>query len=81
MPYRIRGFSVACVIGLMCLVLPASVTEAQNLLPGFEITAGVQYGMQDPERPCDSRMDRVERFRRWKAVDRDRGDVAPGILR
>lgn len=52
MPNRVRSFSVACVIGLMCLVLPASVTEAQNLLPGFEIAAGVQYGMQDTERPA-----------------------------
>ena len=51
MPYRIRSFSVVFVIGLMCLVLPASVTEAQNLPQGFEIEAGVQYGVQDPERP------------------------------
>ena len=51
MPYCIRSFSVVFVIGLTYLVLPASVTEAQNLPHGFEIAAGVQYGVRDPERP------------------------------
>ena len=50
MPYEIRRFAVL-VGGLICLVLPASATEAQTRPHRFELAAGTMYGFQDPERP------------------------------
>ena len=53
MPYDVRGFAMF-VVGLLCLVLPASATEAQTAQTRphrFEIAAGTMYGFQDPERP------------------------------
>ena len=50
MPYDVPRFAVL-VAGLTCLVLPASIAEAQTRPHRFEIAAGTMYGFQDPERP------------------------------
>ena len=37
--------------GMTALALAAPAVEAQSSAPAFEIAAGAQYGVQDPERP------------------------------
>ena len=47
----LRPLAVLFVGVLMCLVLPAAAAKAQTRPHTFEIAAGTQYGVQDPERP------------------------------
>lgn len=48
---RIVPGIAACTGGMLFLVPAAPVAEAQTPTRTFEIAAGVQYGVQDPERP------------------------------
>ena len=48
---RIVPGIAACTGGMLFLVPAAPVAEAQTPTRTFEVAAGVQYGVQDPERP------------------------------